>query len=64
MKLVEFTVYNSGSMISVNPEAVSQVGVMPGIQSHSGPHTIIHRIDGSSVEVAESYEEVCKALTE
>jgi predicted transcriptional regulator len=58
MKLVEFTVYNVGSLVSVNPEAVSQVGMM------KDGHAIIHRIDGVSVETSETYEEVCKALVE
>lgn len=38
MKLVEFTVYDVGSLVSVNPEAVSQVGMM------KDGHAIIHRI--------------------
>jgi len=62
MKLVSFKVYGSDARISVNPEAVAQVGTMPGIQVGQNPHGYIHRIDGGMVEVEESYETVLERL--
>lgn len=61
MKLVEFFVFSSGSPISINPDAVSQVSVLKGMIVEE--HAIIHRLDGGSVEVKELYVEVVKKLS-
>jgi hypothetical protein len=69
VKLLEFHVFNGGSRIAINPEAVVSVGEMPnrdsstGVKVNEALHAEIKRIDGSSVELRESYDSVLEELT-
>ena len=54
---MEFHVADSGSPISVNPDAVSHIG-----KAAKGDGAFIHLSDGLSIEVRESYEVVQSAL--
>jgi hypothetical protein len=58
MNLIEFHVASSGLEWSVNPDAVAVVG-------HAGTEgqAFVKTIDGTAIDLKESYETVKKALT-
>lgn len=60
MFLLEFHLFDNGRKISINSDAIAQVGIISGTQVNA--HAIIHRMDGGYVEVQEKYEDVVGAL--
>lgn len=57
MKFVELHVQSSGQPISINPDAIAQIGMSPENTGY------ILRIDGGSVSVSESYQELLAKLS-
>ena len=59
MTLIEFHVHNSGTHISVNPDAIECIGEFGDDKER---HAFLKYMDGSSVELKETYEAVVTAL--
>jgi hypothetical protein len=57
MTVIELHVHNSGSPICIPAEAITQVGCL-GEDNHAE----IKRMDGGSVEVKETYQQVAALL--